>query len=221
MTRILLIALVFMSSQLTLLSQEGDCYRTAKFGTTDICLPVIDGYTESYTDSQVKQLADATEVPLNMVLGYYINEKSYENFDSIDKMDDFFKVYGTIQLQDSPATRNEIAEIGNIVKGSFITKNWEELSKDIKIKGLEMEVGVPTVVKSYNLNDESFTMILIARYAIEGAEPYDMALTMNGFISNGRMVWMAYYLLFEGEETIKQIELKSNEILTILQKAGA
>lgn len=221
MIRILLVAILCISVQINVFSQDIDCLRNAKFGTTDICLPAIDGYSECYTDSRVKPLADATEVPMNMVLGYYINKKTYQNLDAIDKMDDFFKVYGTKQFKDLPATKNEVKEMGNMVKGSFITKNWDELSKDIKIKGLDMEVGVPTVVKSYNLNDESFTMILITRYDIEGAEPYDMVLTVNGFLSNDRMIWMAYYLLFEGEETIKKIENKSNEILTLLQKAGA
>lgn len=221
MIRVLLITVVCISAYFNLLGQENDCLRNAKFGAVDICLPAIDGYSECYLDPMVKPLADATEVPLNMVLGYYINGTTYQDLGAIDKMDDYFKVYGTKQFKDLPATKNEIGEIGNMIKGSFITKNWEELSKDIQVEGLELEVGVPTIVKSYNLNDESFTMILIARYAIEGAEPYDMVLTMNGYLSNDRMVWMAYYLLFEGEETLKKIELQSNEILAALQKAGS
>ena len=221
MIRNLILAAVFLSAHFSLFSQQVVCDRTAKFGTADICLPAIEGYTECYTDPQVKPLADATEVPLNMVLGYYINDATYENIEAIDKMEDYFKVYGTKQLKDLPATTKEISEMGEMLKGSFITKNWEELAKDIKIEGLDMEVGVPVVVKSYNINDESFSIIMIVKYAIEGAEPYDVVLTVNGFLSNDRLVWMAYYLLFEGEETVKEIESKSNEILSVLQKAGA
>lgn len=220
MTRINVLFLVFMFAHISLISQSTDCLRTAKFGTTDICIPDVKGYEECYLNPEVKLFADATEAPVNMVLGYYINDESYAVYDTIDILNDFFKIYGTKEIQNLPANKEVITEMGSMLKGNFLIKNWDEMTKYVEDSGLDVEVGVPTVVKSYNLNEESFTMLMIIKYDIAGFEPYDMCIAMNGFLSNDRMVWMAYYLIYDGEETMNKVESKSNEILSSLQKAS-
>lgn len=220
MNRLLLILIAICLSSLNVYSQDADCIRKATFGSMDICLPSIDGYEECYLDPDVKSIADATEAPVNMVLGYYINNESYEAYDTIQLLNDFFKVYGTKQIQDLPATKKEIKEIGTAMKFNFLVKNWDEVTKQVEDAGLDVQVGIPTVVKSYNVNEESFTMLMIIKYEIEGLEPYDMCIAMNGFLSNDRMVWMAYYLVYEGKHTLKKVETNSNKILSVLQKAG-
>ena len=78
------------------------------FGDKEICLPKIDGYQECYTNPIVKRIADATEVPANTVLGFYLNNETYDKRDSLGliSFDDYFKIYGTCLLYTSPSPRD-------------------------------------------------------------------------------------------------------------------
>jgi hypothetical protein len=64
-------------------------------------LPEISGYQECYLDPSVKSIADATEVPANMVLGYYITNETLKKKDSLGLFvsSNYFKIYGTKQLK--------------------------------------------------------------------------------------------------------------------------
>lgn len=204
------------------LAQENICVRKATFGNTEICLPQIKGYQESYSDSIVKQLADQTEVPINMVLGFYLNNQTYEKKDSLGlfSFDDYFKIYGTKQIKDFKADSKLLQEMQDVLAGNFISKNWESMEKEVDKIELEIEIEVPIVIKTYNLNSNSFTYIMLTRYKLEGVEPFTMAMTMNGLLINERLIWMAYYLNYNGEETILKLQENSNIILTKLLDAA-
>lgn len=160
---------------------------------------------------------------LNQVLGFYLNEEVYSKKDSIGlfKFDDYFKVYGTLQIKDYPADAAALKEMEKVLSGNFIQKNWDQIQAAVDELGAEIEIGTPTMVKNYNLNDQSMTFVLISKISVEGSEPQMTALTMNGFIQNDRMIWMAYYLTYEGKESIEEIQTKSNFILNLLCKAKA
>ena len=211
------ILILFLLSNWTF-AQEINCVRKAYFGKTEICLPQIEGYQECYSDSIVKQVADGTEVPVNMVLGFYLNNETFEKKDSLGlfSFDNYFKVYGTKQIKDYKANYELLKQMQEVLAGNFISKNWELMLKEIDKIGLELEIGVPTVIKTYNLNKNSFTYVMLARYEIEGVEPYTMAMTINGLLINERLIWMAYYLNYNGDKTILELQEKSNTILTKL-----
>tara|TARA_Y100000766_G_C18875819_1_gene590738 strand:- start:1042 stop:1713 length:672 start_codon:yes stop_codon:yes gene_type:complete len=211
------ILILFLLSNWTF-AQEINCVRKAYFGKTEICLPQIEGYQECYSDSIVKQVADGTEVPVNMVLGFYLNNETFEKKDSLGlfSFDNYFKVYGTKQIKDYKANYELLKQMQDVLAGNFISKNWELMLKEIDKIGLELEIGVPTVIKTYNLNKNSFTYVMLARYEIEGVEPYTMAMTINGLLINERLIWMAYYLNYNGDKTILELQEKSNTILTKL-----
>lgn len=192
-----------------------NCDREANFGEKQICLPQIDGYQECYTDSIVKQLADATEVSMNSVLGFYLNNETYDKKDSLGiiNFDDYFKVYGTNEIQNYNADEALLEQMIQVLSGNFINKNWEEMSNEVDKLGFDVEVGVPILIDNYRINSESFSIVLITKYAFEGIEPYTLAMTMNGYLINERLVWMAYYLNYEDQETINILKNKSNFIL--------
>lgn len=221
MKKIIIITLALVSANNTLAQQE-NCERVTKFGIADICLAQVSGYKECYLEPNIKQLADMTEVQVNMVLGFYLNNSMYEKRDSIGLIgfDDYFKVYGTKQIKDYEADKSTLKEMQNVLVGNFIAKNWDKMEKEIDKIGLEVQVGVPTVIDSYNVNEKSFTYIMLTRYELEGTEPYTMAGTMNGMLINKRLVWMAYYLTYADESTITQLKTNSNEILSQLMKGN-
>lgn len=199
-------------------SQDNNCVTEAQFGEAKICLPEIEGYQECYSDSIVKQIADGTEVAANMVLGFYVSDEIYQKKDSIGliSFDDYFKIYGTKQIKDYEADTVLLTQMEEILNQSFFTKNWETMKKEIDEIGLDVKVATPTVIKSYNMNDQSFSFIMITRYEPQGLEPFTVAATINGYLHNDRLVWMAYYLNYEDEQTMNELEKKSNYILTQL-----
>jgi len=203
-------------------AQDITCSRNTNFGKADLCLPLIENYQECYLDPVIKRIADGTEVPANMVLGYYLNNDTYQQKNDLDgsPYEDYFKVYGTKQIKDYPADTGLIKEMQDLLNNNFVSKNWDEMEKEIDKVGLDVEIGVPTLVKSYNLNKDSFTFIMITKYQINETESYTMAMTINGMIINKRMIWMAYYLNYKGEETLKKLQENSNAIVDKLMSAN-
>ncbi len=222
MKKLLLSAMIIIVSQYVAHSQHTPCNREATFGEKKICLPAIDGYQECYTETVVKELADATEVSMNSVLGFYLKTETYDAMDSLGlvNIDDYFKVYATNDLQNYQADGSLLDDMRQMLSDNFITKNWDELSKEIDQVGLDAEIGVPVVIDSYRQNSESFSMVLLVKYAFEGIPPYTMAMTVNGYLSNDRLVWMAYYLKYEDQETIDRLKSKSHTIVSELLKAS-
>ena len=203
-------------------AQDSNCVRKAKFGETEICLSQINGYQESYVEPKVKQLADDTEVPTNMILGFYLNNQTYEKRDSLGlfSFDDYFKVYGTKEIKNHQADSKLLQEMQTILSNNFVKKEWELIKKEVDEIGLDIEIGVPMVIKTYNLNDNSFTLVMLTRYEFEGGNSYTMAMAINGLLINERLIWMAYYLNYTSEETISRLQENSNAILVKLLNAG-
>ena len=106
-----------------------------------------------------------------------------------------------------------------ILSQNFIKENWDEFSKEIDKIEIEAEIGVPTFIEKYNANKESFSFIMLTKYNFEGIEPYTLAMTINGYLKNDRLIWMAYYLNYEEPKTIDILKTKSNKLLVELLRA--
>lgn len=204
------------------ISQEVDCARITTFGKVEICLPQIEGYQECYSNPLVKPMADRTEVESNRVLGFYLNYQTYEKRDSIGfiQFDDYFKIYGVKKIEDYTANIAELEYLQEMTSGNFISKNWESIKKKVDDQGLDIEMGVPVMIRTYNLNPSSFTHVILMKYEIDGLEPSISVMTLNGLLLNERLVFMAYYLEYEREESILELEAKSNAILVELLNAA-
>ena len=216
---ILLGAFLFITH--LILAQSTSCERTTNFGASEICLSKIDGYRESYSEPKVKALADGTEIPSNMVLGFYLNDAVYEKRDAIGtfEFDDYFKVYATKALQDIDANSRLLKKLEEEVSSTFIAKNWDKIKGEVDQVLSGVEIGKPTLVKSYNLTDNSITCVLLIRYGVED-ESTLKALTMNVLLIKNRLIWMAYYLNYHDEGSIAILEENNNKIMKKLLSAN-
>ena len=215
MKKIVNVILIFLVINNCALAQDENCVRKATFGETEICLPKIEGYQESYTDPIIKQFADGTEVPTNMILGFYLNNQTYERRDSLGliSFDDFFKIYGTKQIKNLKADSSLLKKLQDLLTENF---PGELIKKEFDKIGLEIKIGAPTIIKTYNLNANSFTCIMLTKYELEGMKSHVTAMTINGLLLNEKLIWMAYLLNYNGEETILRLQENSNAILTKL-----
>jgi hypothetical protein len=207
--------LVLLFSQLSS-AQKDNCERETNFGEAEICLPKIDGYQECYLFPAVKQLADETELQSNSILGFYLNDETHDRRDSLRffKFDDYWKVYAVNQMKDYTVDRKALVEMKSVLASNFIFKNWEDLAgEEIDKLGLDVEIGVPIVINSYSLNEESVSYIMLVEYEMEGNDSFTIAMALNLMVINERLIWMAYYLEYAGEETIPMLEKSSNLIV--------
>jgi len=196
-------------------AQDDSCARTGHFGETPFCLPLIDGWNECYTLPLVKERADATEAPTNSVLGYYICDSNYvhiNDFENLD-LDNFFKVYGTNELQSLDVDTNYLLEIEKLFNTNFFEENWEEITEATEEILEDMTIGVPKGIENYKLNSDSFTSIMLLKYNLEGYGSFTMAMACNGLLINDRLIWLAYYLSYEDDKTIEMLKLNNEKIV--------
>ena len=57
---------------------------------------------------------------------------------------------------------------------------------------------------------------MLIKYELEGMKSHVTAMTINGLLLNEKLIWMAYLLNYNGEETILRLQENSNAILTKL-----
>lgn len=200
---------------------QDPCLRHTFFGPADICLPRIDGYEECYLDKKVAALADGTEVQMNMILGFYLNTHTYNRKDSLGlfPFDNYFKVYATKELKNQVADHEVLKQVQKMVESNYISKNWETYKSDLDKIGLNIDFGVPVLIKSYSINKNSFTSVMLLKVQSPDSKPITIAMTMNGILVKQRLIWMAYYLHYENEKTIQLLEKNSNFVLENLVKA--
>ncbi len=204
-------------------SQVDTCARETTFGTTMLCLPVIDGLNEAYLDPNVKYLADATEVAMNSVLGYYLNDYAYGKRESLGEIniDDYCKIYGTNEIAAIDVDKPMLNEMSTIIGANFIQKNWEEIIGETLSDELNIEIGVPTMIENFNVNDQSFTYVMLTKYSTpDEADSYTLAMTINGMLVKQRLVWMAYYLSYENEETFVLLKEKNKKVIDAFLEAN-
>ena len=221
MVRITLIIFLSIITQ-AITAQEGNCQRTATFGDVGICLPLITGYTEGYLDEFVKPMADATESPMNSVLGFYLNNETYNSRAALGTFafDDYFKVYGTNELQNVPIDGTMLNDMADLMNSNFIARNWSELKDAAGPIASMIDIGTPVVIENYNLNDKSFTSIMLVKYQTDEDHSFLMTMSINGIQMQDRVIWMAYYLEYFDDNTVTQLKLANNKILTRLQESN-
>lgn len=195
-------------------AQTDNCARQGLFGDTPFCLPVIEGWNECYTLPQVKERADATEAPTNTVLGYYICDSNYVHIDNLENTDlnNFFKVYGTNAISQIDTDTSYLNEIEGLFNGNFFDEKWEDIGDEIEGLLDNVTVGVPKGIETYKLSDDSFTSIMLIKYNVEGYGSFTMSMACSGMIINKRIIWLAYYLLYEDKSTIDMLK-KNNETI--------
>jgi len=201
---------------------QNNCSRTTNFGQAEICIPILDGMQECYLEPTIKMLADATEVSTNVVLAYYLDQSTYDQLDNIYNIqyDNYLKIYATKELQDIEMGISEVEEMNKVLADNFIITEWDDIKKEVDGLNLDIEIGQPTVVKNYTHNDKSFTYVMLVNYVLDTETNYTMAMTVNGMLLNKRLIWMAYYLNYDGEDSIELLQSKSNAILDNIIRAN-
>ena len=195
------------------------CERQASFGVANICLPMIVGMKECYTDSSIKAIADKTEYVGNIVLGYYLSDTDYIQRRKLDKirLSDFCKLYAVNQLKNYSAIENDLDDMMGAVEASFAKENWDKVKATIEKQFDSIAIGKPLLIEKYALDKRDKTFVLLTKYS-EGDESVLLSMFLHVLLLQNRIVCFAYYSNYGNEGDLKTAKDKSNAIVITLLK---
>jgi hypothetical protein len=192
------------------------CERTINYGGTDICIPEIDGMIECLNNPSIKSRTSQIEMYGTINLGYYLNEKTFKNIESLKDMgfDDYIKVWGSEKISTVKVSKSEFLEWSKSEILSNSKEIFDEIENHSKIKDRfgSLEIGQPLILETYNLNENSATSISLLKLQTETAEIILVAGT-NWLLIDEKIFWVAYYKYYESKETIQKTKAKNDYIV--------
>ncbi|PKA83540.1 hypothetical protein ATE92_1696 [Ulvibacter sp. MAR_2010_11] len=186
-----------------------DCTRETTFGDLDICFPKIEGQTECYLHANVNARVNQFNDPENTILGYYLNNSVYEKVENLEGIsyDDYYQIYAPNLAKNYTMSVAEMNQIMTMMTSGFLDKTMEDVNKSNSFSGKNLSIQQPMLIEKYPLNANSSTMIVLMRITND-TEDKVMAFSMNAVLVKKRIVFVAYYLNFDGEQSLTK--LKSN-----------
>ena len=198
-----------------------ECVKEVSFGDIDFCLPEIEGMTECYSSPKVKVRADAFNYEGNSILGYYLNNETYQQMENLDSIsyDDYAQVYVTNNLKGIKVGQAELAQMANTMGSDFIQENWSDMQKKLEHSYDDLSIGTPVLVESYSPHTKVKSFVMLSKIKTNREEAV-MLMTLNIIEMKERLIWLAYYKFYDGEESIKEAKSKNDYIINRLMKVN-
>ena len=196
------------------------CTNEINFGNTPICLPELKGLVEAYSHPKVKLRVDKFE-DSNTTLGYYIDDETYkdvENFESVS-YDNYYKVYASTEAMDTNIGRSEMKQISEIMTTGLIDKTMDNLNESDSFSAREIKITQPVLVEKYALNSNSATIVLFMRISNSEIDQIK-AITMTTCIINERLIFIAHYLDYKDEKTLKLLKANTKTFMDAFFEAN-
>jgi len=193
---------------------EKDCERSVHSGDVIICLPKIDGMTECYSVPKFKSYFDNFESGSNDLLGFYLNNSTYEKFKTkITKgFDDYFKVFVVKGTEGVRFSKSELDMMAQKMKSNYFDANWDQRKEELEKIVKNASFGKPVLLEKYSPNENARTFVVISKIQTETME-YVMAMTMNLLIVKNRLIFLTYYKDYDGQESIRKAKGKNDYIV--------
>lgn len=219
----LLVLTIFALTSKILIAQtasDNPCIKKENYGNIEVCLPEINGMVECYeTDAvkaRVKRFDDA-----NPILGYYITEQLFSQMDRFEVLflDEYFKIYVVDKLKDTDIGEKEWEEISNFFDENYMSEKWENMKAEIENRYENLKIGMPVIIESYELSENSKTYLMVSR-VVNNDKEYVILMTMNLVEVKDRLIWIAYYKSYEDENSIGRIKSGSDHVVKVFMKAN-
>ena len=195
-------------------SSDVNCDKSVIFGDIKICLPIIDGMIECYSNPNVKDRVINSETEGNTSLAVYLNDETYRQISKNSNIvfDDYFKIFAIDITKEVKIGASELNEIAKGMEEMFVKENWDESNRKYKEKWNSISIGKPVIIESYSLNNRIKTMVILTKTQTNQKENV-MIGVLNFTIIKERLVGLNYYKDYDGEESIKNAKSKNDYIL--------
>jgi len=187
------------------------CYKTVSVGDIDICLPEIDGMTECYSNSIIKDREKKIEKEGGIGLAYYLNNSVYKQIDNIYEInyDDFFKIYSTIEWWNLKAVNEDLSLISSVIEKGYLKENWSKIKKTVEGIYSGLSIGTPILIEGYSPHNKVKSYIYISKIQTENQEIVRLLIT-NYIILKERIISVNYIKDYLGDESIKKAKSKND-----------
>lgn len=195
-------------------TQQSECEEKISYGKTTICLPEIDGMTECYFVPKVKEMFDLFNYPGNSMLAVFLNNNTFTQVDKLDEIefDDYFTIYVTNEFADAKFDETILDELKKLMENNYLKKSWAEINQKMSKKIDFLNFDKPILLESYALHNYARTFILLMKYRFNNQEKIIWG-TVNCLLIKEKIIFLAYYLDYNGMESIKPLKTKNDYIV--------
>lgn len=197
-------------------TQKGQpCVNSVSFGDINICLPEIAGMKECYSIPIVKARADKFNYVGNSILGYYLNDYSYNHLADFDKSttDDSFQLFATNKMKGLKVGQRELDYVVNMMSGKHIKSNMKEVEKIGQGIFDYISIDSTVLIESYSTNINIRTIVTLNKVQINNGAEVIIVSVLNMVILKERLITLSYYKIYEGLESITNAKQKNNNFL--------
>lgn len=190
---------------------ESICINSRFYYDLEVCLPEIDGMTESYSHPNVKARTDLFSYDNNTVLGLYLSQEDYSKIDQFgdEELDDYIKVYALRVTEGIEIGHTEFQALIEECKKNFIQKNWEDIIEEVLDGTSNLSLDKPVMLENYNVNESINTTLLLTKMMF-GEEERISLFTMSMVKLKNSLIFYAYYKNYSNPSTLTQVKAKND-----------
>jgi len=199
------------------------CSRKRHFGDITVCLPVIKGMVECYSNPSIKKRMNNLYYSKgNTILGVYINSNVYKNASDLDKVQfgEFIFVYAPNQLKGININNSLLAKFSSATE-NYLKMSWKELKEEIDKKhDYLFTIKKPILLKTYMVGKKISISVLLIPLKVKDHTIINVEI-LNIMEIKHRLICSLYYTKFNGIESVKSAQKKNENMalkLVILNK---
>jgi hypothetical protein len=203
------------------LAQRPPCANTVTPGGVMICLPFFDGMHETYEKEPVKEVIDRSDGAGNVILGVYLNDSTFAQSDRFGQtaIDDYFKIYMTAASVNVTAKKEMLPKVAEEFGKYLVKQKWADIRQKVEANNAGLKVGQPVLLETYYTGTTAVSYQLLIPVS-QGDAALTIVCNTSQVIIRERMVWVAYYRLYKGEQTIAATKARGQAFLKKLQAAN-
>ena len=191
-----------------------DCDQYRYYNKIKICLPILEGMTECYSNKRVKERANQGRFRGNTILGIYLKNKDYSNLKNEPasnlKNDGYYKIYGTKQAQGIEFGEKEFNALIKVMGGVDVFGNWDEMKEELSLKLNDISFGKPVQIDQYKPHKKIISTVYLLKVALSEENEKVLALSMNIANIKNTLIYYCYCKDYVGPETLDKVKAESD-----------
>jgi hypothetical protein len=192
-------------------SDVADCDTIVRFGEGSICLPNVDGWSQSLGNIDWGDRWGVFVDEANVTFGVYLSEKQLALGDELKYavFDDYFKLYAPKRSTQYKVTTHQLSELIQQFNGSALKASWNDVETLLEGKAGNVDLSVPVLMETYRLHDKVGTSLYLMRAVTNGVEQYNL-MTISMVVINEHLMFVAHYLNYTGSHAVAMAKGKSD-----------
>lgn len=201
---------------------DNKCFRTIGLGEIDLCLPIIEGRTECYTNPIVQSEIISANDPTNTVLAFYIDNDDHKELvnTGVIPTDNTFKVYTPYMSSSRAMDTTDMKEILLLMTSGFMDNSEKEGYSESFIEGGAKDIPSPEIIEKYDENNNSSTVIVIMNINTNGIET-PTAVSINAVLVKGKILFISHYLKITDANSVTILKNNSNQFINTFLRVNS